>query len=296
MNIAIIGAGFAGCYASNRLTKKGHSVTIFEKSRGVGGRMATKYINDLKINHGTDSFEAASENFKLFCENLVDLKILKKENNRYKSSTNSSNDILKYLAADAAKVVNSKINEITKAGKEMILFDESGKCYKGFDFVIITAPANQILDIKMSMSDTLIDSLSKVDFDAAAVLVIIDLNLDIQNLKESKKIIKEDRYVTIIMDENFSNRHIDLSKDEIGSLIVQAIKQEYPDFNIDDYVHFSHFWKYGFTKTPFGEPCYIDKDRQFGICADWMIGKHVEDSFYSVNALLDSITFYTKEV
>lgn len=292
MKIAIVGAGFAGCYASNRLTRYGHSVTIFEKARGVGGRMATKYFNDLKVNHGTDSFEATSENFKLFCENLIDLKILKKENNRYKSSTNSSNDILKYLATDAKKVVNSRINEITKAGKQMILFDESGECYDGFDFVIITAPANQILDIKMTMSDTLIDSLSKVDFDAATVLVIIDFNLDIQNLKESKKIIRNDRYTTIIMDENFSNRHIGLSKDEIEPLIVEKIIQKYPNFNIENYVHFSHFWKYGFTKTPFGKAFY--KDNNYGICADWMMGKHVEDSFSSANALLDSILSCTK--
>jgi len=293
MNIAIVGAGFAGCYSSSKLLKQGHSVTLFEKSRGVSGRMATKYINDLKVNHGTDSFEATSEKFKLFCENLVDLTILKKENNRYKSFTNSSDDILKYLSLNTTKVLNVRINEITKISNQMILFDENGECYDGFDFVIITAPAKQILDIKMVMSDTLIEALSKVDFDAAAVLTIIDLNLDIQNLKESKKIIKNERYTTIIMDENFSNRHTDLSKDEIESLIVQEIRQEYPDFNINDYVYFSHLWKYGFTKTPFGKEFY--KDKNYGICADWMLGSSVEDSFLSANSLLDSILSCTKE-
>ena len=37
MNIAIIGAGFTGLTAAYRLTQKGHTVTIFEKSSDIGG-------------------------------------------------------------------------------------------------------------------------------------------------------------------------------------------------------------------------------------------------------------------
>ena len=41
-NIAIIGAGISGLIAARNLIQK-HNVTIFDKSRGVGGRMSTRY-------------------------------------------------------------------------------------------------------------------------------------------------------------------------------------------------------------------------------------------------------------
>ena len=45
-DIAIIGAGFSGCNLYNNLKEKYENITIFEKSRGVGGRLSTKYIED----------------------------------------------------------------------------------------------------------------------------------------------------------------------------------------------------------------------------------------------------------
>ena len=47
MKIAIIGAGFSGCNLYNNLKDKYENITIFEKSRGVGGRLSTKYIEEI---------------------------------------------------------------------------------------------------------------------------------------------------------------------------------------------------------------------------------------------------------
>ena len=40
--IAVIGAGIAGAACSRALTRAGHSVHVFDKSRGPGGRLATR--------------------------------------------------------------------------------------------------------------------------------------------------------------------------------------------------------------------------------------------------------------
>ena len=42
MKIAIIGAGIAGVTCAHECLKKGHDVTLFDKSRGVSGRSTTK--------------------------------------------------------------------------------------------------------------------------------------------------------------------------------------------------------------------------------------------------------------
>ena len=41
-HFAIIGAGIAGITCARTLVQAGHQVTVFEKSRGVGGRMSTR--------------------------------------------------------------------------------------------------------------------------------------------------------------------------------------------------------------------------------------------------------------
>ena len=41
-HFAIIGAGIAGITCARTLAQAGHQVTVFEKSRGPGGRMSTR--------------------------------------------------------------------------------------------------------------------------------------------------------------------------------------------------------------------------------------------------------------
>ena len=51
--IAVIGAGMAGLVCAQQLTQAGYSVMIIDKSRGVGGRVATRRLHDTKADHGT---------------------------------------------------------------------------------------------------------------------------------------------------------------------------------------------------------------------------------------------------
>ena len=43
----------------------------FWKSRGVGGRLSTKYIDDKFIDHGTPFLIPITEDLKSFCSDLV---------------------------------------------------------------------------------------------------------------------------------------------------------------------------------------------------------------------------------
>jgi len=77
MVIGIIGAGIAGLTAGRHLAKAGHEITILEKSRGYGGRMATRYAgnnNETKLDHGLSHFSVETGKFQKFVDEL------KKEN------------------------------------------------------------------------------------------------------------------------------------------------------------------------------------------------------------------------
>jgi len=51
-NIAVVGAGIAGLTAAYYLQKFGYSVTVYEQSNRVGGRMTTDRVNDCLIDRG----------------------------------------------------------------------------------------------------------------------------------------------------------------------------------------------------------------------------------------------------
>ena len=51
-HIGIVGAGMAGLAAANLLVDRGHDVTIFEASDGVGGRVRTDHVDGYLLDRG----------------------------------------------------------------------------------------------------------------------------------------------------------------------------------------------------------------------------------------------------
>ena len=68
--IAIIGAGISGLTLAQHL-KEHADVVVFEKARGVGGRMSTRYADPFYFDHGTQFFTARSMAFQEFIAPLI---------------------------------------------------------------------------------------------------------------------------------------------------------------------------------------------------------------------------------
>ncbi len=56
-DVAIIGAGLAGLVCAQQLHQAGYHVVILEKSRGVGGRLATRRLHNTCVDHGVRYLE-----------------------------------------------------------------------------------------------------------------------------------------------------------------------------------------------------------------------------------------------
>ncbi len=64
MKVAIIGAGVAGLTAASKLRERGVHVRVYEKSRGLGGRLANKRLDWATIDIGAQYFTARDERFQ----------------------------------------------------------------------------------------------------------------------------------------------------------------------------------------------------------------------------------------
>ena len=63
VQVVVVGAGLAGLVAANRLVAAGHTVTVLDKGRSVGGRLATRRIGEARLDHGAQFFTVRSEAF-----------------------------------------------------------------------------------------------------------------------------------------------------------------------------------------------------------------------------------------
>jgi len=62
-HIAVVGGGMAGIACARTLLQAGHRVTLFEKSRGFGGRMSTRRTEFGGFDHGTQYFTVRDARF-----------------------------------------------------------------------------------------------------------------------------------------------------------------------------------------------------------------------------------------
>ena len=79
-NIAVIGAGIAGAACARALSRAGHAVHVFDKSRGPGGRLATRHAEwtdrqgrdrATRLDHGAVGITARGAAFRAFVDQAV---------------------------------------------------------------------------------------------------------------------------------------------------------------------------------------------------------------------------------
>ena len=66
--IAVVGAGISGLVLAQQLRSQGFQVTVFEKSRGPGGRGSTRRRDEGTYDHGLPFFQAATPEFRAVVE------------------------------------------------------------------------------------------------------------------------------------------------------------------------------------------------------------------------------------
>jgi len=189
-NVAIVGAGMSGMIAARTLSDHGINVTMFDKSRGLGGRMATRRVDDQPtFDHGAQYFTCRDNRFKCHVESwqeqgLVahwpdgDQRIIVLENGIEKSESNSvgrfvavprMKAICQHLAENipikyATHIARIEPNKVGASGLlQWNLHSESGEQNGPFDRVLLAIPADQSADIlkNSELGNTTTATLSK---------------------------------------------------------------------------------------------------------------------------------------
>lgn len=166
MELAIIGAGMAGLAAAQRLreTRPDITATILEKSRGVGGRAATRRVHDAIFDHGAQYLKAPTPELTALIQGtlphdtLVDIGLPVWTFDQHGTITPgdaAQNDEAKWtysdgltrLAKELARGLTvrpaTRLGRIVLVGERYELYDEHDAPAGTFDAVLLTPPAPQ---------------------------------------------------------------------------------------------------------------------------------------------------------
>ncbi len=177
LRIAVIGAGLAGTICSRLLRDHGHTVTLFEKSRGAGGRMSTRRTDAGQFDHGAQYFTANDPRFQRYVtawqqQGLVvpwDGRILGDRGPsrpRY-VAVPAMNQLCKQLASGVTVHWETAITAIhpTTEGRDgppWVLMDGEAQRHGPFDAVLTAIPAAQTAALLQTVAPTLADAAATV--------------------------------------------------------------------------------------------------------------------------------------
>jgi renalase len=162
MKAAIIGAGLTGLTAARELHEAGVEVHLFEKSRGLGGRMSTKRRPWAWLDLGAQYFTARDPHFVQQVEQWIDQGAAKQWHpNLYAyqngSLVRSEDDTKRYVGTPKMNAVvhaigesldvqlhkSTRIERVEVENENPVLWDTDGQSYGPFDHVIATVPSPQ---------------------------------------------------------------------------------------------------------------------------------------------------------
>lgn len=313
--IAVVGAGLAGLTFATRL--KDHAdITVFEKSRGIGGRMATRYADDYEFDHGAQYFTAKSEAFQNFLEPYLakgiiknwkpNLVTLSKQGAKERISNHPSyvaaprmNALAKAMAADINLVGNTQIEKVTGEAGSWELIDKEGLNQGKFDYVIFAIPSHQVAALVPENFKHLRE-IKQAKMDACFSLMLgfnksLDLNFDGAFVEgspigwisvNSSKPERPQGFSIMVQSQNqWAEAHVDEDKSKVQAILLdEASALLNQDLSIAEH-QVLHRWLYASTSVPAGENFFHDEENQLACIGDWCIKGRVEAAFESGNML-----------
>ena len=316
MNIIVIGAGISGCACAHQLIHAGHQVTVVEKGRGVGGRMATRRMEGARIDHGAQFFTTRDPRLQ-----QLNQKWLKEEqvspwydrvpgrldipsDMRYRGKKGMTGPV-KSLTQNCLLALNFFVEKIARGKKWKVVEREGEGRILEADHLVITIPSVQMLQLfERSEIDLEPETMSRLQSirhtQCLAILGILDRSSklaqpgavthpykDVDWLSDNQvKGISEVPAITLHASAEFSHQYWDIPDSEWASELL-APAEDALDSKITSWV--SHRWGFAKPLVTFGKSHYHIPELGLTLAGDGFGGERVERAAISGLDAADAI-------
>ena len=311
-SIAIIGAGMSGLSLA-RMLETNFDVTLFEKARGPGGRLASRRHHDMRFDFGVPFFRIRKKEFSNFLRPYMDQGVLQTWSARFVEIAHdeiirelewggdpehwvgapSMNALAKSIASGLNIQTQHKIEQINRVKDGWQLMGNDQNDLGTFDWVVSTAPSQQSALLLPSQFNHLKEIQSIQMVGCYALMLELDDSFehawDVAHISGSDlswisiNSTKPDRVnkpcVVALSTNLWAEEHMELELDQVKSYLVNQL-QLYLD--IHEYNHIDcHRWRFANIQKQQGLQSYVDKKHQLAACGDWCIRGFVENAFLS---------------
>ena len=322
LNIAIIGTGMTGITLADFLRKKTR-IKIFEKSRGVGGRMAIRRATPYKFSHGAQLFKIESSSFKnflgpLLSENIVKPsntvnvqiknKVISKLNSKYYVGVPNSNSILKFfLKNDLSLNLSCKIQRIKRFKKKWYIYDSDKVSYGPFDWLVLSIPPRQAVDIickdfkylntlkKIKMKSCFSLMLGFKEFKTLSYDKALLIDEDVSWLSVDKTSDGNSNFYNVLINSsyNYANKNIKGCHEKISNYLIKKTS-DILNYKLNNHDYKSlHFWRYATSEKNNNYGSFLDESNNIIVCGDWCMNGKIEGAFLSAK---DAISKFYKYI
>ena len=299
--IAILGAGMAGATAARRLAESGLPVQVFDKGRGVGGRMATRSVDAVQFDHGAQFMRARGG---AFAARLADWErrgiVAPWAGAGRRVGVPGMTAPVRDLLGDLPVAGGMTIVRIHRDGGHWRLMDSHGAAYGPFAGLAITFPAPQITAL-IEASGFAMPAIALARYAPCWSLMIAvdrapgemliepaDGPVGLIALDSSKPGRPAGARLTVHAKPDWSRAHLESPQEAIVSELVQATIAALGMPLDPGYAHV-HRWRFAQVDTALGQPCLYDPDLRLGAAGDWCLGPRIEAAHDSGLALAEAI-------
>lgn len=310
--VAIIGAGISGITIAKELSQK-VEVTIFEKARGVGGRMSTRYADPFCFDHGTQFFTARSQKFHKYLNpymhagvasewkgRIIRLDINKQETDamvkeKLLVASPNMNSLCKYMAKGIDIRTSCEVTPLSdKDKRKWLLRNTNGENLGLFDWVISTAPPPQTIRL-FSQYIKENSSLCTATMQGCYALIIgfkrpwdrtwiaamvQDNPINWIAVNSSKP--GRDKNVTCFVvhsTNDWAQLHINDHMEQVEKFLMEQFTALTGiDTKHAEYLS-THRWLYAKTKKSYLSSFYIDRELGIAAVGDWCGHSRIEDAW-----------------
>ncbi len=315
-NVAVIGAGLAGLTAAHELQGRGACVQVFEKSRGLGGRLATRHADDVQIDHGAQYLTVRGPAFRDFIQQAHDAgaaglwtpsasEDAKREGAEWWVGRPGMRDIVQPLASGLEISYATRIVEISGEPGDWRLRGESGRTEGPFEIVIVAIPAAQAHGL-LAAHDDAFDAIAGVEMLPCAA-ALFAFNAPLVGVRDvlrpadgpigwaardgSKPGRQNAGAETWIVQARpaISAAAMDWEK----PTIVRRLQEDFAHLIARDLpptiYAAGHRWRYAFAEKPLGAPFVLGANMTLAAIGDWCLGPRAEAAYDSGRAVAGAL-------
>lgn len=317
--VAIIGAGVTGLSCAQRLHQAGYQVTLFDKARGVGGRVSTRRTESTSFDHGAQYFTARDAAFCTAVEHWQQQGVVSRWDEplmAYQAGQWSTvadvpryvgvprmNAIARQLCADLPCELSHRVVGLQHDGRQWQLQFEGDLAPRMADHVVLAIPAPQVLALlaeshpfyaiaqSIRMQPTwavMLELAHAVDVPYAGAFINDQACLSWIAQNHRKPARTPVPTWVLHSAPAWASQHADAEPSWVATQMIAEFEQV-----LGQPVHIKqqmvHRWLYALAEQPLMQQSLYDAHLRLGIAGDWLCGSRVEGAWCSGQHVAQSI-------